>query len=413
MLSFKTFATAGKNLHLEHLEDQIIDKGAEGGKQAVAFLKSIRNMLEGNSRTSVNVTVKWDGAPAVFVGTNPENGKFFVGTKSVFNKNPKINYSISDIQKNHSGGVVDKLIVSFNELKRVFKSNIILQGDLLFTKSDLKNAVIDGQRMISFTPNTITYAVPEDSKLGKQISRASMGIVFHTSYTGNKMSDLSANFGYSLTGSTGRVFMASAKFTDTSGSSNFNVNELATFDSIIRMAEGSLSKGNTVLNMLQERATDPISVAYRLKVFFNYYIRNHKGDSYDKVKTLVSMFEDYFKNSLQGEIDKRKTPKGQEKFKQAQEQGNKFIKDNKTALYFAIASHISLQRAKIFLLQKMNQIQSIGSFIKTPDGFRVTAPEGFVALSSKGAVKLVDRLEFSKANFTIAKDWVKGWSIKS
>ena len=109
----------------------------------------------------------------------------------------------------------------------MFKSNIILQGDLLFTKSDLKNAVIDGQKMISFTPNTITYAVPEDSKLGRQISRANLGIVFHTSYTGKKMSELSANFGYSQSGNTGRVFMASAKFTDTSGSSNFNVNELS------------------------------------------------------------------------------------------------------------------------------------------------------------------------------------------
>ena len=408
MLSFKTFATAGKNLHLEHLEDQIIDKGAEGGKQAVAFLKSIRQMLQGSSRSSVNVTVKWDGAPAVVVGSNPENEKFFVGTKSVFNKNPKINYSISDIKKNHSGGVVDKLIASFNELKRVFKSNIILQGDLLFTKSDLKNAVIDGERMISFTPNTITYAVPEDSNLGRQIKRANLGIVFHTSYTGKKMSELSANFGYSQSGNIGRVFMASAKFTDTSGSSNFNAGELATFDNIIRMAEGSLSKGSAVLNMLQERASDPLSVAYRLKVFFNYYIRNHQGDSYDKVKTLVSMFKEYFENSLQGEVDKRKTPAGQEKFKQALKGGRDFIKKNDRAIYFAIASHISLQRAKIFLLQKMNQIQSIGSFIKTPDGFRVTAPEGFVALSSRGAVKLVDRLEFSKANFTIAKDWVKG-----
>ena len=408
MLDFKTFTTSSKNLHLEHLEDAIIDKGSSGGAEAVAFLNSIRDMLVGDSKSSVNITVKWDGAPAVFAGKNPENGRFFVGTKSIFNKNPKINYSISDIQKNHSGGVVDKLIASFNELKRVFKPGIILQGDLLFTKSDLKSAVIDGQKMISFTPNTITYAVPEDSKLGKQISRSSLGIVFHTSYTGKKMSELSANFGYSQSGSTGRVFMASAKFTDTSGSSNFSNSQLVTFDNIIRMAEGSLSKGSSVLNMLQQRASDPLSVAYRLKVFFNYYIRNHQGDSYDKVKTLVSMFKEYFENSLQGEVDKRKTPAGQEKFKQALVGGRDFIKKNEQAIYFAIASHISLQRAKIFLLQKMNQIQSIGSFIRTPNGFKVTAPEGFVALSSKGAVKLVDRLEFSKANFTIAKDWVKG-----
>ena len=219
---------------------------------------------------------------------------------------------------------------------------------------------------------------------------------------------MQASFGYSNSRSTSRVFMASARFQNSTGRATFTSSEMATFDSIIRMAQGSLSKGSSVLNMLQERASDPLSVAYRLKVFFNYYIRNHQGDSYDKVKTLVNMFDDYFKNSLQGEIEKRKTPKGQEKFKQAYEAGRKFIKDNEKALYFAIASHISLQRAKVFLLQKMNQIQSIGSFIRTPNGFRVTAPEGFVAISSRGAVKLVDRLEFSKQNFTIAKDWVKG-----
>ena len=304
--------------------------------------------------------------------------------------------------------MVDKLIVSFNELKRVFRTNIILQGDLLYTKSDLKSARIDGQEMIIFTPNTITYAVPKDSAMGKDILKSNMGIVFHTSYTGKKMEDLQANFGYSQSGTSGKVFMASAKFSDTTGSSNFTDSELKTFDNIIKMAQGSLNKGKTVLDMLQEKATDPLSVAYRLKVFFNYYIRQHKGDSFDKVKTLVDMFKEYFENSLQGEVDKRKTPAGQEKFKVALEGGREFIKSNQSAIYMAIASHISLQRAKIFLLQKMNQIQSIGSFIKTDSGFKVTAPEGFVALSSKGAVKLVDRLEFSKANFTIAKDWVKG-----
>ena len=244
--------------------------------------------------------------------------------------------------------------------------------------------------------------------MGKDILKSNMGIVFHTSYTGKKMEDLQANFGYSQSGTSGKVFMASAKFSDTTGSSNFTDSELKTFDNIIKMAQGSLNKGATVLDMLQEKATDPLSVAYRLKVFFNYYIRQHKGDSFDKVKTLVDMFKEYFENSLQGEVDKRKTPAGQEKFKVALEGGRQFIKSNQSAIYMAIASHISLQRAKIFLLQKMNQIQSIGSFIKTDSGFKVTAPEGFVALSSKGAVKLVDRLEFSKANFTIAKDWVKG-----
>ncbi len=407
MLSFKSFNTTGKNLHLEHLEDAIIDKGSKGGIEAVAFLKSVRNMLQGSS-SSTDITVKWDGAPAVFAGTNPENGKFFVGTKSVFNKNPKINYSISDINRNHTGGVVDKLVVAFNELKRVFPRNIILQGDLLFTKSDLKLTNIDGEKMIAFTPNTITYAVPIDSKMGKQISRANLGIVFHTSYNGKSMSELQASFGYSSSKSTSRVFMASARFQNSTGRATFTKSQMNSFDAIIRMAEGSLQKAGPVLDEMRKDISDPLSIPYRLKTFFNFYIRNHKGDSLDKVQTLVDMFDDYFHNMMKGEIDKRKTPKGKEKFIQSLKVGSDYIKKNKRALYFAIASHITLQRAKIFLLQKMNEIQSVGSFIRTPNGFRVTAPEGFVAISSGGAVKLVDRLEFSKQNFQLAKDWVKG-----
>ena len=91
MFSFKGFTTQDRNTHLEHLEDDIINRGTKGGENAINFLKSIRNMLAGSSNKKVNMTVKWDGAPAIICGTNPENGKFFVGTKAVFNKNPKIN----------------------------------------------------------------------------------------------------------------------------------------------------------------------------------------------------------------------------------------------------------------------------------------------------------------------------------
>ena len=84
MLTFKQYLTEakeGKNLHLEHLEDEVLNNGINGTRGAINFLQSLRDMLAGNAKRSVNVTVKWDGAPAVFAGINPENGKFFVGTK--------------------------------------------------------------------------------------------------------------------------------------------------------------------------------------------------------------------------------------------------------------------------------------------------------------------------------------------
>jgi hypothetical protein len=407
MFSFKGFITSDKNTHLEHLEDDIINRGSDGGRNAVNFLKSVRNMLAGSSSGRVNMSVKWDGAPAIIAGINPENGKFFVGTKSVFNVTPKINYTSGDIARNHSGPVADKLRVCLNELKRLGIKGIY-QGDLLFTKGDLKSAAIDGEKMITFTPNTITYAVPINSSIGKRILRARLGIVFHTYYTGKDMKSLSAGFG-TVSGKSGSsaVFLASAGYTDTSGSSTFTSSELSKFDALIRMAEGSLSKAAPLLDTM--KSNDSLSVGFRLKAFFNYYIKNSKGTSMARVKTLQEMFREYYEQILRAEIDARKTESGKQKYKEALKTNLKFIDRNQSALYFAIASHVSLGNAKNFLIQKLSQIQSIGHFIRTSSGYRVTNPEGFVAVDRKaGAVKLVDRLEFSRANFTIAKDWVKG-----
>jgi hypothetical protein len=407
MFSFKGFITSEKNTHLEHLEDDIINRGSNGGRNAVNFLKSVRNMLAGSAGGRVNMSVKWDGAPAIIAGINPENGKFFVGTKSVFNVTPKINYTTSDIARNHSGPVADKLRVCLTELKRLGISGIY-QGDLLFTKGDLKSSTIDGEKMITFTPNTITYAVPIDSSIGRRIIRARLGIVFHTYYTGKDMKSLSAGFG-TVSGKSGSsaVFLASAGYTDTSGSSTFTSSELSKFDALIRMAEGSLLKAAPLLDLM--KSNDSLSVGFRLKSFFNYYIKNSKGDSMAKVKTLQDMFREYYEQILRAEIDARKTDSGKQKYKDLLKTNLQFIDKNRNALYFAIASHVSLGNAKNFLIQKLAQIQSIGHFIRTANGYRVTNPEGYVAVDRRsGAVKLVDRLEFSRANFTIAKDWVKG-----
>ena len=404
MFSFKGFQTQKKNKHLEHLEDQIIDDGSKGGRNAVNFLKSIRNMLAGQSGKKVNMTVKWDGAPAVICGINPENGKFFVGTKSVFNKNPKINYTVSDINRNHSGVLADKLTVCLQNLKRVV-SNGVYQGDLLFTSGDLRADNIDGESMITFTPNTITYAVPSNSGIGRKIKSARLGIVFHTKYTGKTMQELRAGFG-TVTGGGGRnVFLASAGYKDTSGMSKFTSSELARFDGLIRMAEGSLKKAGPILDLLSSYSNDPVAVSFRLKAFFNQVVRN-SGSGFGRVKDMQKQFRDYYISFINAEISARKTPAGQEKYIQAKEDGLAFIDRNQSALYFAIASHKSLMSAKDFLISKLNQVQSIGHFLKTANGYRVTAPEGFVAVDRvAGAVKLVDRLEFSRANFTMDKNW--------
>ena len=400
MFSFKGFFTRDKNTHLEHLEDDIINRGAVGGENAINFLKAVRNMLAGSGK-GTNMTVKWDGAPAIICGVNPENGKFFVGTKSVFNKTPKINYTSRDISRNHSGVVADKLKVCLANLSRL---NIkgILQGDLLFT-DDLKSINIDGEKMISFTPNTITYAVPMASNIGRKIMKAKMGIVFHTQYSGKTMDSLSAGFGTVRGSSNRNVFLASAGYKSTAVM--FDKKELSRFDAQIRMAEGSLKRAKPILDLMSKNISDDTSVGYRLKTYFNYYIKN-SNSGMDKVATMQKQFRDYYENYINAEIDARKTPRGKEKFIKAKKDNLQFIDRNRRALYMAIASHITLGNAKNTLLQKMNQIQSIGNFIRTSTGYRVTAPEGYVAVDSvAGAIKLVDRLEFSRQNFTMPKGW--------
>jgi|TARA_B100001094_G_scaffold76364_1_gene72773 hypothetical protein len=403
MFSFKGFITKDRNVHLEHLEDDIINRGSKGGENAINFLKSVRDMLAGSSRAKVNMTVKWDGAPAIICGINPENGKFFVGTKAVFNKNPKINYTTGDIRKNHSGDLADKLSVALRELGRLGIKDVI-QGDFLFTQSDLKSINIDGDKMISFTPNTITYAVPVNSDIGKRISKARMGIVFHTKYSGKTLDSMTAGFG-TVRGSARNVFLASAGYRDVSGSAKLTRNELTQFDAKLRMAQGSLSKAGPILDEMSKSSSDALSVGFRLKTFFNYYIRNTQGHM-AKVRNLVDMFREYYINILQAEIDARKTDSGKKKYKDILEKNLKYIDRNKNALVMAVASHVTLQNAKNFLISKMSEIQSIGHFLRTSTGYKVTAPEGYVAVDRiAGAVKLVDRMEFSRANFTMPKGW--------
>jgi len=358
-------------------------------------------MYEENKK--VNMTVKWDGAPAIICGINPENGKFFVGTKAVFNKNPKINYTNADIRKNHSGELATKLSIALRELSRLGIKGV-LQGDFLFAQSDLKKIDMDGDAMISFTPNTITYAVPVASNIGRQISRAKMGIVFHTKYTGKTLDSMTAGFG-TVRGRATNVFLASAGYRDVSGQVKLTRSELTQFNAKLRMAEGSLLKAAPLLDEMSKSSADGLSVGFRLKTFFNHYIRNTQGHM-AKVRQLVDMFREYYVNILQAEIDARKTAAGKQKYKDMMKTNVRYIDRNKNALVMAIASHVTLQNAKNFLINKMSEIQSVGHFLRTSTGYRVTAPEGYVAVDKvAGAVKLVDRLEFSRANFTMPKGW--------
>lgn len=403
--NFQDFLIEDKNTHLEHLEDDIIDNGIAGGDNAIRFLESLRDMLAGNAGKPVSVTVKWDGAPAIFAGTNPDNGKFFVGSKSIFNKDPKINYTNADIDANHSGGLADKLKVALKEFPKL---NIpgVWQGDLLFTSGDLGSDTINDESMITFQPNTITYAVPANSDLAKKIKKAKIGIVWHTIYKGDTMSALSASFGAdsSELKSSSSIWSTDAAFRDESGTVTMTTGETAKFDKVLNMARGSLKKAGPYLEIMkQDRSQWELSSF--LKIFFNSQIRS--GAGIGDTKRLMSEFEKYYTDRLMKKINDTKSASGKKQYENILKDGQKEYNKYRKQLYFVVASYITLRVAKEYIIQKLNKVKnSVGSFLKTSDGYKVTSPEGFVAIDHVGnALKLVDRMEFSRANFTVAKNW--------
>ena len=367
-------------------------------------------MLQGNVGRPMNVTVKWDGKPAIWAGTNPENGKFFVGTKSIFNKVPKINYTNADIDANHghAKGLTDKLKIALKYFPPLGIPGI-WQGDLLFTSEDLKGTKIEGERMIVFTPNTITYAVPVGSDMARTILRSKIGVVWHTTYSGKSMADLKAKFGANVNqlNTIKTVWSTDATFKDTSGNVTFTQREATQFENVLNMARGSLKKAAPYLRALNQNRND-LSLSNQLKIFLNTYIRG--GEQIRDTKNVVMRFEKYYEAVLQKKIDAVRTDVAKKKWEQIKKLGLKEFRANSTSLYFVVATYITLQTAKAMILRKLVRAENIGTFLKTPNGYKVTAPEGFVAIDHIGkALKLVDRLEFSRANFSANdKSWVKG-----
>ena len=395
-----------KNTHLEHLEDDILNLGSEGGKSAIAFLKSLGSMLtQGDKSKSINITTKWDGAPAVICGIDPERDRFFVGTKSVFAKTaPKLGFSDDMIDAWYSGNLASMLKDSLKYFSRLGIKGVI-QGDLLFTENTKQVTNVGGKRCVTFTPNTITYAIPLDTKLGKRVNNSKIGIVFHTTYSGSTMEGMSAGFGVDVSPYQGHddIAVFSSDFSDTSGVANFTPQELMKFKSAVNRADGSLKQASKFLDVM--KGSDRFAFNAIFKQFFNTYIRG--GSAIPSTNKVVGDFAKYYASLLDKEIQKKKTPAAQQKWTKLKDDGMKFIAANQRSIYMTVAAYKNLSTAKLMVVRQLEKVKDIGTFIKDGNGYRVTAPEGFVAIKSGRATKLVDRLEFSVANFTVDKNWDK------
>jgi len=397
-----------QNKHLEHLEDELINYGYGGYVASRDLIQNFIDELGGRPSGRVTVTTKWDGAPAVVCGIDPETKKFFVGTKSVFNKkDPKINFTESDIDKNH--GEIPDLAKKLKYCLKYFPElNIrgVIQGDLLFTNEDVATKRIDGESYYAATPNTLTYAWTADSDLGKAVHAAKIGAVFHTYYSGvGAINTLNAGFGVSQFNlkSTRNVFLASATMDNISSNSGLTASEERILKSVISVADRNASIAKPFIEMVAHEATKQFTLGYTMKRFTNSYVKD--GQKINNVVDFMRGFEKAFKKSLVEKIAELKSDKSKTEYRQRMAQGISFIKKNQRAFRAFIVIYNSFTNAKNLINNKLAGLSDTKVFLRSGDNFVVTKPEGFVAIVDGKAVKIVDRLEFSRANFTLEKSW--------
>jgi len=390
---------------MTHIEDQVIYGGVNGTRQAINALRELRDMLQG--KTSSTLSVKWDGAPAIFAGTDPSDGKFFVAKKGIFNKNPKVYKTKAEVNDDTSGDLADKLNAALEELPALGIKGVI-QGDFLFGPGDLKKKKIDGVSYVTFHPNTIVYAVPTDQ--AKDILNARIGIVWHTTYIGDSFENMKASYGVNVAGlkRSRKVWSQDAMLRDVSVAT-MNEKETKKVDEHLSQAGKLFQK--IASSTLRQLGSNP-QLQQLIEQYNNTYVR--KGELIPDSRRHVIGLQKWITEKYKKEMDKRSSEQGK---KAQQKKLNEllafFSKQNTMSLISMYELQKQLVSAKLLLLRKLNTLGQIDTFVKTRRGYQVTGQEGFVAIDKLGggAVKLVDRMEFSYNNFS--PDILKGWDKPS
>lgn len=407
MLKLKDFIAEEKNTHMEHIEDMVFNEGVEGTRKAINFLRDLRNMLAGHSTTKVTATVKWDGAPAIFAGVDPRDGKFFVAKKGVFNKEPKIYKTAAEIDSDTDGDLAIKLKAALSEFKKLGIKSGVYQGDLMFTQGDTKTETIDGEKYTTFHPNTIVYAVPYASDLAAKIRKAKIGVVWHTTYTGSSFETMTASFGKPIVqhlNDVPSIWMDDANYKDYSGTATFTAAETQYVTELLS-AIGALFRSIPAATINAISQDEDLLIL--VKTYNNSAVRAGKRiDPKEHVKGLFNWIYDRY----QKEIDAKKTEKSKAGWEEKRKKIMSFFANHDQAeivKIFQLSNMIADVKKPI--IDKMNQAGHISTFVKTSNGFKITGVEGFVAIDhlKGGAVKVIDRMEFSRNNFD--KEIIKGW----
>jgi hypothetical protein len=397
-----------QNTHLEHIEDMIYNEGVVGTRKAIEFLKDLRDTLVHKSDKIVTTT-KWDGSPAVFCGIDPSDNKFFVAKKGLFNKTPKVYKSVQEVYADTEGDLAEKLAIAFTEFQHIGIKKGVVQGDLMFTKADIKKQTIDGKDYITFHPNTIVYAVPADSEVAKKITRAKIGVVWHTVYAGDSLKNFKvvgrANVADYKQNS--NVWMIDATYRDLTKSTTLNDQEKKNLNILLsRIGRIFRTIPAVVINQVQNNELLKINI----KAFNNSMIRSGKIISKNNY---AASYKNYIIDKYNSKIEKLKSDRAKASAIKERDMLISYVQNNLAAdinnVYLLMRY---LAAAKQIVINKLNNISSVRTFLKTTNGFRVTGPEGFVVINQSGnMVKLVDRLEFSMANFS--PNILKGFNTRN
>ena len=389
--------------HLEHLEDEMLNYGVDGCKAAVSFLKELRKML-GNQESSGFMQTKWDGAPSIICGTNPMNGLFFVGTKSVFAKtNPKLCYTHEDVDAFYEGDLAVKLKTSLDYFSGLGIDGVV-QGDLLYTQADLKKETINGETLYTFRPNTITYAIPTNHPIGVAAKQAKIGVVFHTHYTGSYVPEMQAAAGAKVDGNSDVLVVKNDTPMHRVG---FSRAEMQKFDNYIskieRMCQICGDFLDELVDMSGSTGDAKFHISTYLKQFFNSEIKNAR--SIGNVDEAMYDMLNFYGEKMEKELAKIKTVANLTKKRNLVYNSQNYVVDNVYKFKSMLALYKELQAVKQMVIDKLDHLEEFRTFVQTDKGYKVTTPEGYVLHKDGSMIKFVNRLEFAYNNFTLQKQW--------
>jgi hypothetical protein len=376
-----------RNVHQLHTE-QLALYGIKELRDAINIFQSLRNDFL--QMSSHSISTKWDGAPAIICGTNPENDKFFVSTKSALTKNPKICYTTEDVRSFTSDPDLQSKLIEALTYFPLLKIQGVLQGDLLFIHNSKHTQEVDGIMSVTFKANTITYAVDLHSPVGQQIHKAKIGVVFHTQYKGDSLNNLNSS-------------MLSKANTPQSTPDIFVINPEISKNTPVVLSDGereaitrNLSAVGKQFHILKSSLYDGINklkMQVPIEKVINSYIR--KGTLPGDAEILIEEIAEAAKSLYSG---KRSNETRQ------------FLIQNKEQFTALITIYKLLFDTKMIFVKVLEKIQTgVKSYAQDEGGLKITAPEGFVLANSETGkmVKLVDRLNFSKNNFNFVKNWGK------